>query len=400
MKPAWPIQLGGAVAVAILAWLVVFGVNYQSFAVAVPLQIMGLVDDLAVAEQLTIVQATVRVKAINAKKVKVPGAISAVLDCSSLLGVGSYHLAPKIESKLEDAWVIDFHPKDILVSLVPKVTGTVELVPDVVGYPASGYSLGEIRIAPSTVEMLGPNTLVGANSVAYVPVVVSGQRTSLSTIGAPQVKDQLGSPIVNVSFNPPQVAISVEIKKGDSYKTVGLEPAFVNELAGGYWISLIEFEPPALTLRGDAKRLADISILSTTPIDLAGHSGDFRDKVAVDVPMGVELVGTNLVDVKIIVRTASSNRKLVLLPTYTNITEGLSVTSISPPTVTVILAGAPAQLSQLNRANTSLDLDLRGSLSGVNVVELASSMFRVPEGIEVVSFEPLTLSVTLTKAES
>lgn len=399
MRSAWPIQLGGVVIVASLIWLVVFSISYRSFSVLIPLEVVGLPSGLTVAESLTTVTATVRSQATQIAKVRAPGTIRAVLDLGSIATIGYYHTEPRITTELENAWVVNYHPQSFDITVVPIVQGIVELTPDVIGFPAVGYSLGEITISPASVVITGPGPVVQATSTALVPVNVNKAKMSFAASTQPEIRNAQGEKIATVAFLPSAVAVSVQVKPGESFKTVGLNPVFSGELQPGYWVALVKFEPPAVTLRGSAERLDAITSLLTTPINLSDRSADFSDKVSIEVPVGVTLVGSNLVSVSIKVRTASHNRKLVLLPSYTNITEGLSVTSLSPPTVTVILAGPPEKLSQLNRANTLLDLDLRGGLSGTNTVELAKEMFKVPDNVEVVSFQPESLEVTLTKSQ-
>lgn len=399
MRFNWPTQLGGVIITAVIVWLVVFEFSYSVFNISVPLEIVGLDQKLAVVEKLTNIEVTIRSKNFEISKVKNNiGKVRATIDLEDN-GIGEYQIEPEVGSELSDARIIDYHPKSFGITIVPAIEKRLKLIPDILGFPDAEYSLGEINIIPSEIEVVGPSNLLNLIDTAFVPINISNRKQSFSMVSQPEIRDEAGDRIANFLYTPKQVTTSVEIKAGASFKTVGLEPAFSGTLLPGFWIASVEFSPPALTIKGSAEEISVVESLLTTPINLSDQSSDFNDKVSVEVPTGVNLLEPNIINVKVVVKSSSNNRQLILLPSYTNITEGLSVTSVSPPTVTVILSGPPDKLTQLNRANTLLDLDLRGSLSGTNSIILIKEMFKVPEDIEVVSFVPQELEIILTKSE-
>ncbi|MBN2585234.1 hypothetical protein JXA59_01105 [Patescibacteria group bacterium] len=398
MKLSWQKQFGYLIFVAILLWLAAFGISYQSFNIELQPTVTNLVSGLALADNPEPITAVIRARVGVAYRLKSSGAVTAEFDLSTASIEGNYQVTPDIVVNLKDAWLISAQPEKVEVKLVPAVTRTISLVAEPVGFPATGFSLGELTVTPSTVDITGPASVVDVISEARVPVNVKRRNSNFTAFGRPQVSDVDGHPVVNVTFSPNQVSVAVNIKIGDSFKTIGLVPTFTGELAPGYWVSYVEFEPPTLTLRGSAEKLSAIDSLPTTAIKLANRSANFTDKVSAELPAGVVLVSPNLVNVKIKVAMLANNRTLVLIPSYANITEGLSVTSVTPPTVLVVLSGAADRLSGLSRANVSLALDLRGRLSGSNMVDLTQEMFEVPADVEVISFEPATLEVSLTKS--
>lgn len=398
MKISWPKQFGALLFIALLLWLVAFGISYQSFKVALTPTLVNLPAGLVLAENPPTIIATVRSRVGAAYRLKSSGLIVAELNLGNIAGEGEYQIRPDIAVKLKDAWLISASPDLLSIKLVTAVTKTIALAAEPIGFPAAGYSLGDLKIDPSAAELTGPQLLLDSISEAQVLVNVGGKRASFTSLSAPELKDASGYRMINVSFLPREVSVVVNIIPGDNFKTVGLVPIFSGSLAAGHWVSYIEFEPPALTLRGSAEKLAAIESLKTTPIKLAGQAADFSEKISVELPAGITLMSPNLVNARVKVVTSTNNRILTLLPSYTHITEGLSVTAINPPTVSVVLSGPTDQLSSLSRANVSLDLDLRGKLSGANMVTLAKEMFKVPENIGVVSWEPATLEVNLTKS--
>lgn len=397
MRFNWTAQLIFIVLLAILVWVVVFNLNYSSFRLDVPIQVVNLDETLAINENLTTLQVTARSRVLGRAKLKTSTLIGVILDFNGINSLGQHHLQPQITVHLENVQIVNYYPQVFDITLVPRVETSMELIADPIGFPASGYSLDNIGVTPQVVKVSGPSGVVNPEACAFVSISIDNKRNSFSASGQPEIRNAMGQKLANVYFSPAQVIVSVQIKKGESFKTLGFKPTFVNKLPAGYWLSIIEFDPPALTIKGDAEILESINSLVTTPIDLAGRSSDFADKVSVTIPSKTTLLGVNLINVKVKIGISSNNRQLILLPSYTNITEGLSVTSLSPPTITVILSGSSTELAELNRSNTLLDLDLRGSLSGINTIDISSDMFKIPKGVEVVNFTPQTLEITLVK---
>jgi len=397
MRLNWFIQFIYIALAVFLIWWVVFNLNYQVFKIDVPIKIINLEENLAIGNHITTLDITIRTKKNNLSNFSRDDKLEVILDLSDIISVGSYEIVPQVIYDDKKIDLVDYFPKSIDIKIVLAETIKMELIPDIIGFPPVGFSLGEIEIVPSTIIVSGPNNLLDISSIAFVKINIDNRQKSFSVSGQPEIRDAQNNRLMNFTFSPSNVVVVIDIKAGDDLATLGLEPVFAGQLASGYWISNIVFEPPAVTIRGNAENLEGLRYLSTSPINLDNKVDSFIDKVSIELPPGIDLLGPNVVNVKINLRTASNNRELILLPSYTNITEGFSVTLVSPSTITVNLSGSPDKLDQLSRHNTLLDLDLRGSLSGINRIELNTQMFTVPDGIEVSSFKPQVLEVTLTK---
>jgi len=398
MRSNWFIQLIGALIAATLLWWAIFSLGYQTFELDIPLEIVNLESDLAVASPLTTIHLSTRGQRFNFLNIQDDNSdIKATLDFKDVKTYGLHSINPEIDIGVKGVRLLNYEPKSFEVSITPKSEASLEVFSDVVGYPDSGYSLGDITIEPKQVLVYGSKSLINEQAKVYIKINVNKKQKTFSATAEPEIRDGEGAKLNNFSFSPQFVTAKVIVKTGDSLKTVGLQPSFDGEPQSGYWVSTIVFNPPALTIRGSADKLAGINHLLTSPINISNQTSSFTDKVSVELPAGVTLLEANLVDVRVDLRTASNNRQITLLPTYANITEGLSVTSVSPPTVMVTLSGPTDKLAGLSRANILLDLDLRGTLSGNNQIELSKEMFSVPADIEVVSFEPSALELMITK---
>lgn len=397
INPAAP--LVALIPLAVLIWLGAASLNYHSFVIDVPLAIGGLKSDLAVTENLSTISAIIRAKNLTYYRLVRSSQLKATLDLNMIQTPGNYNVKPQIILDAKDAWLVSYTPEIIPISVVPAVSVSVGLAVDLQGFPANGYALGDLAVNPATVTMIGPASLVSTINQAYVVVNVNGKQSSFIVKGEPEVRDAAGHKLVNVRFNPSAVNVSVEMVKGEMFKTVGLVPVFSGSLSAGYWISEIQFTPPAVTLRSSVKRLNTVTGVKTTAIDLVGKTADFSDQVGLEIPAGVSLVGENLITVQVKLGVSPFNKQMVLTPKYVNVTPGFKVVSVSPSTVRVTLTGPAEDLNKIDRKNVVLELDLRSTTSGDNTVNIDKNMFRVPEKISVLSFDPPTFQVTLTKVD-
>ena len=392
-------QLGLLIPVAILIWLAVFSLSYHSFTLDIPITLKGLPSGLAVEENLTTISATIRAKNMAYYQMRMSKNTQAVVELSFIDAPGNYNVKPQITLDANDVWLVSFSPEVIAINVVPAVSVTVPVAVDPIGFPAAGYALGDIIITPDKVALIGPASLVNTIQEVYVGVNVAGKQNSYSVQGVPEVRDTAGAKLANVRFTPTEVNVNVTIAKGEIFKTIGLTPVFSGNLPSGYWVAEVNFTPPAVTLRSSIKRLDAISSVKTTAINLVGKTNDFSDQIGLEIPDGVTLVGENLINVTVKIGSSPFNRKLVIIPHGINVTPGLKVVSMSPTTIDVTLSGPAEELNKADRDTVVLDLDLRSATSGDNTMTIDKSMFRVPDKVSVISFEPTSLQVSLTKTK-
>ncbi|HCR42216.1 TPA: hypothetical protein DIV45_02545 [Patescibacteria group bacterium] len=397
MKISSLAQLGFLAIVAILIWLAVFSLSYHTFALDVPIAVVNLKTDLAIVQDITTLSVTVRSKNIAYYQLRTSKLPRVTLDLGHISDQGVYNLKPEVELEAPDVWLVGYQPELLSIEIVPSVSAPVTLDVDIKGFPANGYALEEVTVAPLQVQMIGADRLINTVQKAYVVVDVSNKQSAFVAKAYPEVRDSLGHKLANIKFNPNEVNVAVTIVKGEMFKTVGINPIFSGELPAGYWISGAQFDPPAVTLRSSVKRLESIDSIKTTAINLSNKVSTFSDEVGLDLPAGVLLVGTQLVKVTVQINSSPFNRRMVLVPNYINVAPGLKVVSTSPATVSVVLAGPSDKLNALDTNKVKLEIDARSATSGDNNIAVDRSMFKLPEGVEVVSFEPIALNVALTK---
>src|SRR5262249_3450809 len=99
------------------------------------------------------------------------------------------------------AEVIRVNPSSVRFSLERTITKTVPIVPTVVGQPADGYEIVEVRLNPAKVEVEGPESRLNTMmSIATVPVRLDGKQSPIEQtadldVPDPQIRLQHPSPV-------------------------------------------------------------------------------------------------------------------------------------------------------------------------------------------------------------
>ena len=115
-----------------------------------------------------------------------PADITASINLNTITEKGSYKLPVKITLSEDlmayDPFEVKLKENYITVSVDKKAIKYIPIVPSIVGEVAHGYEIDSITINPSTVEIVGPQTIVNATQEIYsTRINVSNAETNFST---------------------------------------------------------------------------------------------------------------------------------------------------------------------------------------------------------------------------
>ena len=383
---------------AILIWINVYALSYQTKVWAAPIVVSHLAPGLAVVNAVTTVEAKISGRPSALKKLT-DTVFNFELDLTKVIAPGRYSLALIPSDLPADVQLIGYSPEEIVVDIDVEVSKVVPVVLDTQGWVADDYSIKQTRVVPDHVTIYGAAVLLDRITQASANVKVARRRETFVAPVNFLVESGSGSPLGAVRISPPDGKAEVEIGAGAAVRNLGIKPSFSGELPGGFWVREVKFEPGVVLVSGTQQALDQLANLTSTPIQLGGHTSSFTDQVAVDLPSGVTLVGENLILATVAIESSQGTKQFTLVPQYINVTEGFSVTAASPASVRVVLAGAPETLKDLQRNDVVLHLNLQGALSGANMITIDQGMFTTPRGVEVVSFAPERLEVILSRSQ-
>ena len=157
----------------------------DSKTIVVPLQIIenGIVMQIGNAPKS--VSVIIRAGEETIKSV-MPSDISASICLDDITQKGTYKLPVKInisESLMEyDPFEIKMKDDTVTISVDRKAIKYVPIVPSVIGEVANGYEIESITMSPSTIEIIGPESIVNATEQIYTTRLnVSNAKNNFST---------------------------------------------------------------------------------------------------------------------------------------------------------------------------------------------------------------------------
>lgn len=155
-----------------------------------------------------------------------------------------------------------------------------------------GYDFEEPVASPGHVTVSGLSDDVGRvdRVVAFVQTdpqsLGGGERTVSADLVAQNIKRQV---IENVEITPPNVRVTLRLKKAPATKAVLLSAQISGTPASGFAVMGCTFDPPLVTLTGTPTRLAVLSSLPV-PVSVSGATQSRTTRVRLALPSGVSLV--------------------------------------------------------------------------------------------------------------
>jgi YbbR domain-containing protein len=192
--------------------------------------------------------------------------------------------------------VVQVNPSTVPMSFEPSGSKVVPVVPAVDGEPADGFVVGTVTAEPSTVEVLGPVSVLARLTQAITePVPVTGASapiTEMVNIGVAETSARLRTPQtarVAVVVTPAPVEWSVgdiDVKPKNAQRRVQVLPARITA-----WV------------RGPREAMTSDGNMFDASVDVEGlKPGDFQLPVTVVAPARVGVVRLEPSEVKVRIR--------------------------------------------------------------------------------------------------
>jgi len=158
------------------------------------------------------------------------------------------------------------------------------------GTPNSCCAVRAATSSPDTVTLKGPAKQL-ETAVAFVDVDVEGRGGPVQDQKIDvQLETPAKKPLPQVSSQPGQVTVTVQITAVKQIKPAGINPIPSGTLATGYRIADVQVSPSVVEVEADPGILANIQTLDTDPISIAGATSDVVANVGLRAPTGVTVL--------------------------------------------------------------------------------------------------------------
>jgi YbbR domain-containing protein len=292
--------------------------------------------------------------------------------------------------------VVRIDPSTIFVKLDSIISQQFEVQVNMIGNPAIGFDVEAPELSNETVTISGPESVVNSiNQVVAEVNIVDASEDIQRTVDLVAF-DAQGNKVQGLTMNPNSVQVFIPVSQRGGYRTVVVRIVTSGQIASGYRLTNIFSNPPTVTIFSSDPELVDSipGFVETTPINLNGADDDMEIRVSLNLPEGINVVGSQNVTVMIGIEPIQSSISFSNIPIQIEgLGEGLSAT-VSPESVDVFLSGPVDLLERLSPSTLVVIINLEdrepGTYTLAPVVQLEN------EEINVDAILPNTIEVTIS----
>jgi len=257
-------------------------------------------------------------------------------------------------------------PQSVTVTIMKKIKKTLPVSVDFIhkNELQEGYKVGEPKINPDTVTVIGGEDFV--DRIAFVKGVVDlkGMDSSFNTRMTLHAYDEDGNQ-VNVAINPAVASVLVPVLSPS--KDVPVTVKTTGNLPDGLALADIDIDPETVTVFGKKSVLDAIDHIGDIELPLGGIDKSQTVELTVPVPDGAEKVEPRKIKVKVTI-SQKAKRTLKDVPISVNMPAGQNkkVKFIDPEsrTIDVVLTGAKNVIEKIQQSDIKLSIDVGNASSG------------------------------------
>jgi YbbR domain-containing protein len=323
--------------------------------------------------------------------------VDVLLDLSGL-EAGVHTLTPQVNVGLSPAEVVRVTPSSVFIKLDSVITRNFQVELTMIGNPTIGYEVQTPELSDETVNISGPQSLIEniANVVAEISIADVSENIQRVIELIPLDADEV--PVTGVTVNPATIQVTIPVTQRGGFRTVVVKIVTSGQIASGYRLTNIFAMPPTVTIFSADPNLVETipGFVETTPINLNAASEDIEIRVALNLPEGINVVGSQNVTVQIGIDPIQSSIGFTNIPIQIEgLAEGLEV-EISPENVDIFLSGPLPLLDELDQDFILVLIDLTDR--GLGTYQLAPEVWLEEEQITVDAVLPSSIEVIISEA--
>ncbi len=346
-----------SIILAIMLWIYVVNVENTNMEVNIrdiPVTFIGD-DDILADRELVVTESNpqkVSIKLLgrrSAVQKLTKDDISITVDLTDITTAGTVYRVYDIElpSHVDDGttYILEKSAEYISVTVDRLSSKQIEVHGELNGNVAEGYMAGTMEFSPEIITVSGPEDEIAKIDSAFVSLQRENISKTVVTTASYTLLDEDGNEVKSESITAEPETVTVTLPV-NMVKTVGLS---VKLIAGGGATednTLVDIDPPEITLTGPASVLESINQLSLGQIDLAKVVSSASETFKIVLPNDVStLSGETEATVTVSIRGLTTKRLTVSNIEFANNSEGYIATPVTQ-SVDVLIRG-PAEIIEL-----------------------------------------------------
>jgi len=325
-----------------------------------------------------------------------PSNLEITADLSGL-GPGE-HDVPLTYSPPAPLSLVSLSPQVARVRLEAIETRVLDIQLQQSGEPSTGFEVGTPLLSTITGTVMGPTSLVNRVSLLAVSLNIAGARRDIVQSLDVQALDIQNRTVSGLTVAPGQVDVTLPIGARPGYREVVVQVNRLGAPAEGYYVSDVVASPSVVTLSSsDARQVAELpGFVETEPLTIDGVTETVIKKVGLVLPEGVTVQGEPAVTVEITIQPV-----VISIPFPAVRVEPINLAAgfnarVEPETVSVVIRGPVALLNQLQPEEIQLAVDL-SEQDAAGTYLLEPFVVAVPESLSVESIQPAQVQVVVAR---
>jgi len=202
------------------------------------------------------------------------------------------NLLPVSVSVPANVELLDFSPKEIMVSLDSVIEDQMQVSVDLKGAPAEGFGWVKPDAKPQAVVVKGPRSSVDAIKTVSAQVDISGKNADVVSTLPLRVLDAQGKEQKDISYRPDVVEVTVPIVP---VRDVSINPNIHGTPLEGYIINDVRVEPSTITVTASEDVLNQLQNITTESLNIQGYTQTVTKDLKLTLPRGVRIFEGNTI---------------------------------------------------------------------------------------------------------
>ena len=363
----------------------------------VPIEIIGQSTNLVVTSALPdTVTITLRAPAsiwqtLSAGK----ASVRAFIDLSSV-GEGEVTAPVHVQVGIRPVEVISFMPNDVDLVLEKMANKKFDILVLNRGALPVGYQTEDPRLSETTAVVSGAQSVVEQVAEVRAVLDLSQVRSDIDQSITLQAVDSNGIPVREVSIIPESINLMQSVTQRGGYRNVVVKVVMDGQIRNGYRLTSLTVNPPTVTVFSSDTATVDAlpGYIETRIISLVEREQGFTEEVELNLPSGVQVLGSSQVSVKVAIEPVISSVSISEVQMgQTGLASNLTAI-ITPAKANIILTGPVPLLNTLFVNDLRVLLDLTGYLPGTYSIEAKPSL-NIP-GLSIESISPASFEVVIS----
>jgi YbbR domain-containing protein len=311
----------------------------------------------------------------------------------SQLGPGEHvvQLAPLINA--QPSLLLSSRPNTATVTIENTARQSFPVKVAISGTPSIGYRPLAPTVTPAEVIAIGTRQDMSQVVTIEALVNVDNVRSSVEQTVRLVARDAEGAAVDGLTLTPEAVVVRVPMEQLSNYRDLAVRVKITGQPENGYAVTGVEYAPQVVTVFGPREAIQQLpGFIETLDLSIDNATQAVEQRVGLNVPPNVSLVSENQsVAVRVLIEPQQGARTISRRPTVVGVATPLTST-VSPPSIDIVLAGPLPQLNQLTENDVRVEVDASDLPAGVH--QVAPTVIK-PDGITVQSILPATVQVEI-----